>query len=185
MNNNKKFGFNFTAPPVANPSAAFQWNDFNRNRQPIKVLGYKEKKLGGWDKETTEKIEEIKGKTTVVESDSSSYDEQENTESKIETNEGESNWEQFSKYLNERKTKVEPKKEEYKPDDPFFIIMNKKKEKKQLNYIPGQPNRFGINPGPWWDGINRSNGFERKRFEIKQQNEEEKDKEYQKMISRL
>lgn len=74
-------------------------------------------------------------------------------------------------------------KSQQRADDPMFEYLNKKKKKKmpdlkndnqdkavQKNSRPiytgpmCEPNRFGILPGHRWDGVDRSNGFERLRF---------------------
>lgn len=63
-------------------------------------------------------------------------------------------------------------------DDPMLQYMRKKKQKETVKEASGKgeivfvkpryqgppapPNRFGIQPGYRWDGVNRSNGFEQK-----------------------
>lgn len=78
-------------------------------------------------------------------------------------------------------------------DDPMKRILNTQKtvnsndpiEKQRGFYLPKckfamSINRFGIEPGYRWDGVDRSNGFEKKYFEVKNQ-KKEKQTEYYKL----
>lgn len=72
-------------------------------------------------------------------------------------------------------------KSQEREDDPMFEYMMKKKRKKlpekndkdiktqddrkRYKGPMSLPNRFGILPGHRWDGVDRSNGFERMRFQ--------------------
>ncbi|PWN25729.1 hypothetical protein BDZ90DRAFT_233737 [Jaminaea rosea] len=54
-------------------------------------------------------------------------------------------------------------------DDPALAFLTKKRTKgpqlPKYKGPPPPPNRFGIPPGYRWDGVDRSNGFEKRRFE--------------------
>ncbi|GJE99584.1 Pre-mRNA-splicing factor of RES complex-domain-containing protein [Phanerochaete sordida] len=67
------------------------------------------------------------------------------------------------------KTLNEELKQEERWNDPAAAFLTKKKSKgpKRPEYTgpPPPPNRFGIRPGYRWDGVDRSNGFEKKLFQ--------------------
>ncbi|EPQ52036.1 hypothetical protein GLOTRDRAFT_64772 [Gloeophyllum trabeum ATCC 11539] len=67
------------------------------------------------------------------------------------------------KELNERL------REQERWEDPMAAFLTKKRgkgpKKPEYNGPPPPPNRFGIRPGYRWDGVDRSNGFEKKLFQ--------------------
>lgn len=69
-------------------------------------------------------------------------------------------------------------KSQLRDGDPMLSYIKKKKSKNQTESTekvqvykgpPPPPNRFNISPGYRWDGVDRSNGFEKKHFEIQAQ----------------
>lgn len=61
-------------------------------------------------------------------------------------------------------------KKEVRWDDPARSFVEELKPAVQKFRF--QPNRFGIQPGKAWDGIDRSNGFEARLFQAKAQKRE-------------
>lgn len=66
-------------------------------------------------------------------------------------------------------------KEQERDDDPMLAYIRKKKKKdavatgkplKPTYEGEYMPNRFGVRPGYRWDGVDRSNGYEKKWFEV-------------------
>lgn len=66
----------------------------------------------------------------------------------------------------------EEMKEKERWSDPALAFLSKKKDAKSKTGKPlykgaSEPNRYGIRPGHRWDGVDRSNGFEREWFKAK------------------
>lgn len=81
----------------------------------------------------------------------------------------------FSRYADDKEMNEE-RMEEQRWNDPAAAFLTKKKTKgpRKPEYTgpPPPPNRFGIKPGYRWDGVDRSNGFEKKLFQ--RQNERQR-----------
>ena len=187
-----------------------------KKQSTIAVIGYNQKKVGGWDSQTICKIdfkktedstsnleEQKKIKETYDDSDESLEKTMKNSDNSEEesetdaTSKGEEQWLLFQRQIKEQQERQKERdlqaSQNYKSDDPFAMIMMKKKSKHQKNksvhseILPmnGLPNRYGIKPGIWWDGIDRSNGFERKRLAKQIDIETEKKDLYKEQVSRL
>ena len=69
-------------------------------------------------------------------------------------------------------------------NDPAAMFLTKKKEGKSKTGLPlyqgpSAPNRYGIRPGHRWDGVDRSNGFEKEWFGARNKVQRRGELEYQ------
>jgi pre-mRNA-splicing factor CWC26 len=74
-------------------------------------------------------------------------------------------------------------KDQLRDGDPMAKFLTKNKKKKKRNSRPEYegamiPNRYNIRPGHLWDGIDRSNGFEKKFFQAQSKLSNQRSKEY-------
>lgn len=99
----------------------------------------------------------------------------------------------LSRYIDDEDRDEYLKKKEL-DDDPMLQFMRKKRKEEQIESAAakgevfyekpvyrgpeGPPNRFGIRPGHRWDGVDRSNGFEKRIFEKEADRHASRDEAY-------
>jgi pre-mRNA-splicing factor CWC26 len=82
----------------------------------------------------------------------------------------------FARYQDDARLNAQ-QKSSTRWDDPARHFVDDLKPKVQKYRV--QPNRFGIEPGRAWDGVDRSNGFEVRHFMAKARAGLQKDLEHQ------
>lgn len=172
-------------------ASAFSKDEIASFQGRTSVVGYGERKLGKWDDDDDDEIAKPAAETKEsikeqfdpeqIASDNESSDEAQST-----INAGESKWLEFQRQLaiSSKKLDNQDAKKEYFLEDPLMMIRRKKlreSNQPQINY--GPPNRFGIKPGLWWDGIDRSNGYEKRRFKMINQAEAKKQQNYKASVA--
>lgn len=78
----------------------------------------------------------------------------------------------MARYKDDEELNEELKERERWNDPAAMFLSGKKKSKKAARKYPiyqgnVPPNRFNIRPGYRWDGVDRSNGFEKSYFEVR------------------
>lgn len=87
----------------------------------------------------------------------------------------------FSRYEGKDEEIEDELKKFIREGDPMSNFLKKKDKKGKKKSKDFSMNRYGIPPGKKWDGVDRSNGFEKKLLQMKNQKEIEKRKDYQDM----
>ena len=169
-------------------SSAYTFEEIQSFDVNTNIIGYGESKIGGWDAGDAD-IEPEHADAIAPEGLNEMQMEEEENEEERERfrQEGESKWIEFQMKLeNDSKVENEEKiRNQFFVDDPVIMMRKKKLDVDPNEPLKGKPNRFDIKPGIWWDGIDRSNGFEKKRFERINQKTNEKNDEYRKTISSM
>lgn len=172
--------------------SAFSKEEITSFQGTTNVVGYGEKKMGTWDDdEAFDAVQENDGNKEVFQEEINpeqivSDDSSEEALANIQ--EGESRFFEFQRQIEQSKKKLqdENSKKEYFREDPLILIRKKKlKETNQPQENRGSPNRFGIQPGLWWDGIDRSNGYERLRYRMINQAESKAQDNYKASIANM
>lgn len=175
----------------------------NFRDQTVKVHTSITRKVGKWstvgdDNTNEEETETDHTHIAQAEQKSQSTNDHDNftsssSESREEDNKqfikhGEDNWENFLKKMNqENEEEINPSNHSIELLDPLQkYYQSKGKDNVQPDdAFIGPKNRFDIKPGRWWDGIDRSNGFEKRRFQVIEEKNASTQKYYVDKISEL
>lgn len=84
----------------------------------------------------------------------------------------------LDKMLREQEREDDPMLKYIKKSEEYNEDGSKKPSKPRYKGPPAAPNRYGILPGYRWDGVDRSNGFEKRLFESKANKKAVQDEAY-------
>jgi pre-mRNA-splicing factor CWC26 len=178
------------APPKPSPKSkmavidddclsAYSAEELAAMRGTTNVIGFGESRIGGWE-DQEDALPSLPTAPQQTDSDS-------DADGAAALASGEAKFLEFQRRLEAMDSvpDTEKTRSRYFIEDPVIAIRRRNAAKRENEAISGPPNRFGIKPGIWWDGIDRSNGFERKRNDAINQRKRSADVEYQKSIAGL